>query len=180
MELINLLEGLLVSEGLEVREVCRVLLPLRHEAEGGSGQEAGLQPPLLYHHFSRFAAVQVKTAWLLLSSRKPVLGTRPSITRQLESSWGCMVVKNMDRRTSCSASGLWSGFVISAQKPALPWSQSAASQKAKVPGLLSAIGMFKTGAFFVCPGQWLIQVTFVARRSCPFSCWGTPVAALLE
>lgn len=86
MELINLLEGLLVSEGLEVREVCRVLLPLRHEAEGGSGQEAGLQPPLLYHHFSRFAAVQVKTAWLLLSSRKSVLGTRPSITRQLESS----------------------------------------------------------------------------------------------
>lgn len=122
-----------------------MLLPSWHEAQDGSGQEAGPRPPLLYCPFSRFAAVQVKTAWLLLPSRKPLLGTRASITRQLDSSWGCTVVKNVDGRTSCSTSGLWSAFVMLAQKPALSWNQSAASQKVKVPGLLSAVGMFKTG-----------------------------------
>lgn len=43
------------------------------------------------HPFSGFAAVLVQTAWLC--SREAVLDTRPSITAQPGSSWGCTVVK---------------------------------------------------------------------------------------
>lgn len=53
----------------------------------------GTAIPSLHHPFSRFAAILVETAWLLLSSRKAVLDTRPSITAQPGSSWGCTVVK---------------------------------------------------------------------------------------
>lgn len=159
MELIHLCEGLCFRD-MKKLEIW-VLLPLQHEAQGRSGQETQSQPSLLCYPFSRFAAVQVKTAWLLLSSRTPMLGTRPSVTRQLESSRGCMVVKNMDRRTSCSASGLWSDVIPKASSVL----KSAASQKVRVPGLLSRwvyfLSVFGSGQYR-WPLWWEDPVPFVA------------------
>jgi len=133
---------------------------------------------------------------VLPSSRKLVLDTRSSVTtRQPDISWGCMVGRDVDRRTSCSASVHWSKFMMQAPKPAQSWNESAALQKAKVLGLCSAIGKSRMGAFIVCPRQCFIQVTsgpFPADvlhlqhhlnnfsiLSEEFSCWSFPLFAFV-
>lgn len=133
---------------------------------------------------------------VLPSSRKLVLDTRSSVTtRQPDISWGCMVGRDVDRRTSCSASVHWSKFMMQAPKPAQSWNESAALQKAKVLGLCSAIGKSRMGAFIVCPRQCFIQVTSVpfpadvlhlqhhlnnfSILSEEFSCWSFPLFAFV-
>lgn len=56
---------------------------------------------------------------VLPSSRKLVLDTRSSVTtRRPDISWGCTVGRDVDGRTSCSASAHWSKFMMWASKPA--------------------------------------------------------------